>query len=141
MKLPTENLQSSAEDNKKEKRLPFKVNCKKATRLQNTSNIYCGKEISHQTALLHLAKKGICASAGSACNAGSPEPSHVITALYIYDNVSPKTYAQSCIRISLSSSNTKQEINLLIQSLLELTSPPLKLEVCNGNKEHKEYSL
>ena len=117
-----ENFQSYAEDNKKETRFPFKVNCKKANRLQNTSNIYCGKEISHQTALLHLAKKGICASAGSACNAGSPEPSHVITALGIYDNISPKTYAQSCIRISLSPLNTKQEIDFLISSLRELHS-------------------
>ena len=97
---------------------PFKVNCKEANRLPNTSNIYCSG-ISNQAVLLHLAQKGIYASAGSACNAGSPEPSHVITALGICENTSPRDYAKSCIRVSLSPSNTKQEIGYLIQSLKE----------------------
>ncbi len=100
---------------------PFKINCKKANRLPNTSSIYCGG-ISNQAVLLHLAKKGICASTGSACNTGSPEPSHVITMLNI-DGFPNKDHARSCIRVSLSSSNTKQEIDLLIQSLKELISP------------------
>ena len=56
----------------------FRVNCDKAPRLPNTSNIYCGTGISNQAVLLHLARKGICVSVGSACNAGSPEPSHVM---------------------------------------------------------------
>ena len=101
---------------------PFKINCKKANRLPNTSNIYCGMGISNQAVLLHLAQKGIYVSAGSACNAGSPEPSHVITALSICDDMSPRTYAKSCIRISLSPSNTKKEIDFLIQSLRALVS-------------------
>ena len=108
---------------------PFKVNCKKAHRLPNTSNIHCGMGISNQAVLLRLAQKGIYASAGSACNAGSPEPSHVITALGICDDVSPRVYAKSCIRISLSPSNTKQEINFLIQSLKELVSPSSHLSI------------
>ena len=102
---------------------PFKVNCKKVNRLPNTSSIYCGMSISNQIVLLQLAQKGVCVSVGSACNAGSPEPSHVITALGICNDMSPRAYAKSCIRISLSSSNTKQEIDFLIQSLRELVSP------------------
>ena len=106
---------------------PFKINCKKANRLPNTSNIYCGG-VSSQSILLNLSRKGICISSGSACNSGSPEPSHVISALGICEgNVSPKTYAQSCIRISLSSSNTKKEIDFLIQSLCEIV--PLSSDV------------
>lgn len=104
---------------------PFKINCKKATRLPNTSNIYCGG-ISNQAVLLYLAKKGIYASAGSACNAGSPEPSHVITALGICENTSLRDYAKSCVRISLSPSNTKQEVDFLIQSLRELYSKEIR---------------
>ena len=98
----------------------FKVNCKKANRLSNTSNIYCGG-ISNQAVLLHLSQKGVCASAGSACNAGTPEPSHVLTAIAdLKDLGNPKNYARSCIRISLAPSNTKQEVDYLIQSLKEL---------------------
>ena len=99
--------------------VPFKINCKKTNRLSNTSNIYL-RGVSNQAILLYLAQKGICISTGSACNTGSPEPSHVITALDICDGISPRNYAQSCIRISLSSSNTKQEIDFLTSSLKEL---------------------
>ena len=106
---------SSTKNDGKEESFPFKINCRQAHRLPNTSNIYCGG-ISNQSVLLHLAEKGICASAGSACNAGSPEPSHVITML----NMDNKDYARSCIRVSLSPSNTKQEIDYLIRSLNEL---------------------
>ena len=102
---------------------PFKINCKDTNRLPNTSNIYCNG-ISSQTVLLNLAQKGICVSSGSACSSGSPEPSHVMTALDICDDdISPRTYAQSCIRISLSSSNTEQEVDFLIQSLWGIISP------------------
>lgn len=101
---------------------PFKINCRKANRLPNTSNIYCGG-VSSQAVLLNLNQKGVCVSAGSACHSGSPEPSHVMTSLNIFEEgVSPKDYAKSCIRISLSSSNTKKEIDFLIQSLREIIS-------------------
>lgn len=115
-------LRDYLENNLAEELSIFQINCKKANRLPNTSNIYCGMGTSNQAVLLYLAKKGICASAGSACNAGSPEPSHVITALGMDEDISPRDYAKSCIRISLSPSNTKQEIDYLIQSLKELIS-------------------
>ena len=104
------------------KPLSFKVNGKKAPRLPNTSSVYCGG-ISNQVVLLHLARKGICVSAGSACSAGSPEPSHVMTALGRREgtSTSPRDYARSCIRVSLAPSNTKQEMDYLIKCLKELT--------------------
>ena len=92
---------------------PFKVNCKTANRLPNTSNIYC-EGISSEIIVLTLAQKGLCVSSGSACNTGSLEPSHVVTSLF------DKDYARSCIRISLSPANTKTEIDLLLQSLKDL---------------------
>jgi len=99
---------------------PFKINCKESYRLPNTSNIYCGG-ISNQVVMLSLAQKEICVSAGSACNSGSPEPSHVITQLaQSMDEPSPKDYARSCIRVSLSSSNTGQELDFLIKALATL---------------------
>ena len=98
----------------------FKVNCQKANRLPNTSNIYCGG-MSNQAVLLNLAQKGICVSVGSACNVASPEPSHVLTAIANLNNPDhSKNYARSCMRVSLSPSNTKEEVNFLIQSLKAL---------------------
>ena len=124
---------------------PFQINCQRAKRLSNISNIYC-EDKSSEEVVLHLARKGICVSAGSACHASSPEPSHVIVALkdpkYTRKNratapeppyflaignikihkISPVDYARSCVRISLSPSNTKEEITFLIKSLGELYS-------------------
>ena len=97
---------------------PFKVNCQKASRLPNTSSIYCGG-MSNQAILLNLAQKGIEISAGSACNAGSPEPSHVMVQI-AFSMDQPKDYANSCIRISLSPSNRKEEVDILISSLKEI---------------------
>ena len=127
---------------------PFlKVNCVEAPRLPNTSNIYCGLGISNQAVLLHLARKGICVSTGSACNAGSPEPSHVITQLASADTKEGREatvskepfhvmaqlalsndiglytdYANSCLRVSFAPSNTKEEVDFLIHSLKEFYS-------------------
>ena len=81
MALPNDNDLSRNRVRKSRQSIesPFlKVNCVEAPRLPNTSNIYCGLGISNQAVLLHLARKGICVSVGSACNAGSPEPSHVM---------------------------------------------------------------
>ena len=97
---------------------PFKVNCQKALRLPNTSNIYCGGIISNQAILLDLAQKGIGASVGSACSAGSALPSHVMTQIaFCMDK--PKDYANSCIRVSLSYSNIKEEVEFLVSALKE----------------------
>ena len=105
----------------------FKVNCQKANRLSNTSNIYCAG-ISNQAILLNLAQKGIAISAGSACNAGSPEPSHVMTQIAFYMDQT-KDYANSCFRVSLSPLNTQQEIDFLIKSLRELISSSSHLDI------------
>lgn len=55
---------------------------------------------------------GICISSGSACNTGSPKPSHVLTAM----GCSERT-AFSSVRVSLSELNTKEEIDKFIDVL------------------------
>lgn len=107
----------------------FEINCKNANRLPNTSNIYCAGVENH-VLVLSLAQKGLYISSGSACNEGSTEPSHVITML---NGSADKAYARSCIRVSLSPSNTKQEVDLLEISLKEIldkhiSSYPKKFE-------------
>ena len=54
-----------------------------------------------------LDMEGICASSGSACSAGSLEPSHVILAL------GKRDAANSLVRFSLGRDSTLEEIKLV----------------------------
>jgi cysteine desulfurase len=56
--------------------------------------------------------EGVCASSGSACSAGSLEPSHVISALGV-----EKHLANSLVRFSLGRDSTEAEVNHLIAIL------------------------
>jgi cysteine desulfurase len=62
--------------------------------------------------LAGLDLEGICASSGSACSAGSLEPSHVIKALGL-----EKRLANSLIRFSLGRESTIDEVELVEQVL------------------------
>lgn len=62
--------------------------------------------------LAGLDLEGICASSGSACSAGSLEPSHVVTAL----GLEPKL-AHSLVRFSLGRETTEEEVALVGQVL------------------------
>lgn len=55
--------------------------------------------------LANLDLEGICASSGSACSAGSIEPSHVITALGV-----KRQLANSLVRFSLGRGSTAEEV-------------------------------
>ena len=56
--------------------------------------------------------QGICVSAGSACAAGSPDPSHVLTAMGFSSD-----YAHSSIRISIGDYNTMDDIDYMLQEI------------------------
>ncbi len=62
--------------------------------------------------LAGLDLEGICASSGSACSAGSLEPSHVVMAL----GLKPKL-AHSLVRLSLGRETTEEEVALVGQVL------------------------
>jgi cysteine desulfurase len=64
--------------------------------------------------LAGLDVEGICASSGSACSAGSIEPSHVILA------IGKKDSANSLVRFSLGRESTVEEIDFVCVSLLEI---------------------
>jgi cysteine desulfurase len=55
--------------------------------------------------LAGLDLEGICASSGSACSAGSLEPSHVVAALGV-----DKKLAQALVRFSLGRETTLEEV-------------------------------
>lgn len=61
--------------------------------------------VEGESLLLLLDSAGICASAGSACSAGSLEPSHVLLSMGI-----PRDIAQGSLRLSLDHSNTPEEV-------------------------------
>ena len=58
---------------------------------------------------------GICISAGSACNEGNPQPSHVLKAIGLTDEE-----ALSSIRITLGHENTLEEIDYVCRTLPKL---------------------
>ena len=66
------------------------------------------------TLLAGLDVEGICASSGSACSAGSLEPSHVIVA------IGKKDCANSLIRFSLGRENSMDEIDFVCSALPEI---------------------
>jgi cysteine desulfurase len=65
--------------------------------------------------LAGLDLEGICASSGSACSAGSLEPSHVISALG-----ADQALANSLVRFSLGRDSTEEEIKLCEHVLPEV---------------------
>ncbi|RPH49975.1 MAG: cysteine desulfurase NifS [Desulfobacteraceae bacterium] len=87
------------------------VNGEKDQRLPNTSSI--GFEfVEGEAILLMMDEFGICASSGSACTSGSLEPSHVLRAMGV-----PFTAAHGSIRFSLSTYNTEEEIDFIIEKV------------------------
>ncbi len=85
--------------------LNFLINGKNSKRLPNTSSLsFAGQ--NGETMCLLLGEADIAASTGSACSAGSLEPSHVLKAMQANSK-----QARGTIRISLSADTTVAEIN------------------------------
>jgi cysteine desulfurase len=73
--------------------------------------------IDAEALLLNLDLEGICASAGSACTAGSLEPSHVIRALG-----RPPALVNGSVRFSLGRGTTKAEIDTVAERLAQIVA-------------------
>ncbi len=86
-----------------------RVNGSRTHRVANTLNISF-EYIEGESVLYHLSDLGICASSGSACAAGSLEPSHVIRAMGV-----PFTAVHGSIRFSLSRYTTEEEIDYVLK--------------------------
>ena len=116
-----------------EKRIPYiKRNGDQKKRLAGTSNISF-EFIEGEGLLLNLDLKGICASSGSACTSGSLDPSHVLLAIGLKHEI-----AHGSLRISIGKYNTKEEIDFLVESLVEIVNKlremsPLYERVGGGN--------
>ena len=75
---------------------------------------YSFRGVNGEALLSLLSNEGICCSSGSACSAGSLEPSHVLLAL----GLSHET-AQSALRFSLCEYNTMDEVQIIITKVTE----------------------
>ena len=75
---------------------------------------YSFQGLNGEALLSLLSNEGICCSSGSACSAGSLEPSHVLLAL----GLSHET-AQSALRFSLCEYNTMNEVQTIITKVTE----------------------
>jgi cysteine desulfurase len=99
------------------------INGRGSDRLPNTSNVSF-RYLEGESVLVLLDQLGICASTGSACTAGSSEPSHVLRAM----GVAPD-WLQGAVRFSLSRFNTAEEVRyvnekvpLIVQRLQGLSA-------------------
>ncbi|KRM78304.1 cysteine desulfurase [Lapidilactobacillus dextrinicus DSM 20335] len=85
--------------------------------LPHVLNIWI-KGLPSTLALMNLDLKGFAVSAGSACTAGSLEPSHVLTAI-TGDQDAPQI--SESLRVSFGDQNTEESVHLLAQAITEVT--------------------
>ena len=80
-------------------------------RVPGTANI-AYKNVESESIVLGLDLKGIAVSAGSACTAGSIEPSYVLVAMGV-----PLEWAMGAVRASLGRSTTAEDIDYVVESV------------------------
>ena len=99
------------------RRVPYiKINGDMERRLSGNANIsFSG--VDGSKLLAELDKRGICASSGSACSAGLLNPSHVLLAIGL-----PNNLARSSLRITFGKNNTIDETKYLIDSIEEIVN-------------------
>ena len=95
-----------------QKRIPdITINGNMEERLPGNSNISF-KNVDGESLLINLDLKGIYASSGSACTSGSLDPSHVLIAIGLSNEL-----AHSSLRVTIGKYNTKEEVDYLLENL------------------------
>ena len=121
------------------KEVPYsRLNGHRTRRLSNNAN-FCFRFVEGESLLLMLDQKGICASSGSACTSGSLDPSHVLLAIGL-----PHEIAHGSLRLTLSASTTKEEIDVTIEAIKTIVErlrsmSPLYEDFVKKNKEDKTH--
>ena len=90
-----------------------RVNGAAAPRVPNTSSLSF-QGIDGESIVLGLDLHGICASTGSACSTGEPEPSHVLLAMGL-----SRREAQGSIRLSLGRATRDEDVDVTVAALAE----------------------
>ncbi len=113
-----------------EEKIPYvKLNGHRTKRLPGNANISF-KYVDGEALLLNLDMKGICASTGSACTSGSLDPSHVLLAIGL-----PSDLAQCSLRVTFGEDNTKQDIDFLVDSLVDIVN-----KLRENSQEYKQLA-
>lgn len=92
--------------------IPYaRINGHRWFRLPNNINVSF-RFVNSESLLVLLDMEQICASGGSACNAGSAAPSHVIEAIRV-----PEDYKNGTLRLTLGEENSMEEMNRVVSVL------------------------
>ena len=92
------------------------LNGDRVNRLPNNVNLSI-RFVMGETLLILLDRAGICASSGSACTAGSVDPSHVLTAIG-----RPHELAQNALRLTISEATSPEEADRVVDELAGITA-------------------
>lgn len=76
---------------------------------------FCFRDIEGESLLILLDQRGICGSGGSACTSGALDPSHVLLALGLSQEI-----ARGSLRLTLSEENTVEELDETVAALSEI---------------------
>ena len=87
-----------------------------AKRVPNNAS-FLFRYIEGEAILIALDLAGVAASSGSACTSGSLEPSHVLTALGV-----PEDLARGSLRLTVGKDNTPEQIDYVLETLPGIVS-------------------
>lgn len=76
---------------------------------------FCFQFIEGETVLIMLDTDGVCASSGSACTTGKTEPSHVLTAIGL-----PEDVAHGAVRFTIGRGTTKEQLDFTVDRMKEI---------------------
>jgi cysteine desulfurase len=97
--------------------IPFsRLNGHQVKRLAGNVNVSF-QFVNGESLLLMLDMEGVCASAGSACTTGQKDPSHVLTAMGL-----PQEIAFGTVRFTLSYDTTLAQVNKVIELTKKLVA-------------------
>ncbi len=83
----------------------------RSRRLPNNAS-FCIEGVEGEAVLVQLDLEGFAASSGSACTTASLEPSHVLTAMGV-----PEDLARGSLRLTVGKDNTRDDVDRLLDTL------------------------
>lgn len=87
------------------------LNGSRENRLPNNAS-FCFRGIEGESLLILLDQKGICGSGGSACSTGAVDPSHVLRAIGVQEDL-----ARGVLRLTVSSQTTREELDMAVEAI------------------------